>query len=78
MTPSAKGNIWKKKRHLRGPRWNSRHMSAGGIRNPARSTNDPSQVACDGCKRTVAMADAEARQSVKRNRFATANRRSNE
>lgn len=44
----------------------SRRRSACGLRDPRRGTRDPAEVTCDGCRKTLAMADAEVSTNKKK------------
>lgn len=39
--------------------------AACGLRNPRMWTEDPREVTCNGCRRTVEMADAEVAQQLR-------------
>lgn len=55
MTPA------KAKRHLLvGP-----GRAACGLNHPPLTTREPSQVTCNGCRRTIAMADAEVNKRTR-------------
>lgn len=50
------------KRHLRRSGTGRVAWSACGLREPRMWTLDPREVTCQGCRRTVEMADAEMAQ----------------
>lgn len=54
------------KRHLRRSRFARGVYSACGLREPRMWTYDPREVTCEGCRRTVEMADAEVAQRQSR------------
>lgn len=60
------------KRHLRRSASYARVVwSACGLREPRFWTYDPREVTCDGCRRTLEMADAEVEQRQKRGQSKT-------